>query len=262
VLFHGSRLHVAPAYEGVFKSNNLRTPEDVVRLWIKEPADPARRSRVAEHRIPRGGGSEHWFVKTYDYFWPDRFRTLFIPARAKREFMNLEGLARLHLPVPEAVAWGQTRRLGFVTCSFLITRAIENAVDLRDLADTGKAPFPLPSRRERLDLIRTFARRLRRCHDEGWFIHTLFFKNLLLARGAAGYEIHVIDVPFARIWRNRLRPEAGRRRDFACLEKGAVGFISRTERMRFVRAYMATGERLSRADKSFLRSVTREVARF
>jgi len=262
VLFHGRQLFIHPEFESFFKAHSLATPEDVIRTWVKEPPDPARRSRVVELRLPHAGVTAHLFLKTYDYAWPDRFRTLFVPARVKREFRNLQGLSKLGMSVPQPIAYGQTRSMGFVTCSFVLTKAIENAIDLRELADRKPAPFPLPSRRERRALITTFARRLRRCHDDGWFIHTAFFKNLLLTKGYSGYEIHLIDVPFARIWRNRLRPEAGRLRDFACLAKGAAGFLTPGEQMAFYLAYRANSEKLEPSEKEFLRRVTIEARSF
>ena len=244
--FHGSRLVVHPSYAPTFRAQGVATPADAASKWA--PGD-GERSRVAEVRLPHAGGTAHLFVKTYHYPGLDRLRTLFIPARVRREYENLLGLAGFGLKVPLPVAYGETRRFGFLADSFLATEAIENAIDLRDLATgTSKAPFPLPGRKERRDLIGTFARALRRCHDAGWFLHTAFFKNLLLSRGAAGYELWVIDVPFAHIWRNRLMPGRGKVRDFACLAKGAVKLLTRTERMRFCRSYGDTS-------KGFLKQV-------
>jgi hypothetical protein len=103
-------------------------------------------------------------------------------------------------------------------------------------------------------LITAFARSLRRCHDAEWFLHTAFFKNLLLSRGPSGYELWVIDIPFARIWRNRLMPEQAKVRDFATLAKGAVKLLTRTERMRFCKSYGI-------ADRGFLRQVNAYLTR-
>jgi hypothetical protein len=245
VPFHGSRLVVHPEYEPTFKAQGVATPAGAAAKWA--PGD-GNRSRVADVRIPHAGSTAHLFIKTYHYPGLWRLRTLFIPARVRREYENLLGLHKLGLRVPLPVAYGETRRFGFLTDSFLATEAVENAVDLRDLASGARPPFPLPGRKERRELISTFARALRRCHDAGWFLHTAFFKNLLLSRGASGYELWVIDVPFAHIWRNRLMPGPATVRDFATLAKGAVKLLSRSERMRFCKAY-------GRTDRSFLEAV-------
>lgn len=237
--FHGSRLVVHPEYEPTFKAQGIATAADAAAKWAK---DAGERSHVAEVRVPHAGSTSHLFIKTYHYPGLWRLRTFCVPARVRREYENLLGLAKLGLRVPRAVAYGETRIFGFLADSFLATEAIENAIDLRELAaGTSTAPFPLPGRKERRELITGFARALRRCHDAEWFLHTAFFKNLLLSRGAAGYELWVIDVPFAHIWRNRLMPDRAKVRDFACLAKGAVKLLTRTERMRFCRSYGDTG---------------------
>lgn len=244
-MLHGSRLTVHPDFEKLFHLEGIRTFDEVVQRWVPDPPASDRLSVVAEAHL----AGRHFFVKRYRYAGGARFRTMFIPSRVRREYRNLLGLAKLGLRVPRPVAWGARRSLGFLTDSVLVTEAVAGAVDLRDLsAGTAKPAFTLPGPRERRELITSFARSLRRCHDAGWFLHTAFFKNLLLTRGAAGYVVWVIDVPFAHIWRNRLFPTAGRVRDFACLAKGAVKLLTRAERMRFARAY---GD----ADKGFLNAV-------
>jgi len=246
VPFHGSRLVVQPEYEPTLRAQGIATPADAASKWA--PGD-GNRSRVAEVRIPHAGSTAHLFIKTYHYPGPVRLRTFLVPARVRREYENLAGLSKLGMRVPRPVAYGETRIFGFLTDSFLATEAVENAIDLRELAvDASKSPFPLPGRKERRELITAFAHSLRRCHDAEWFLHTAFFKNLLLSKDRAGYALWVIDVPFAHIWRNRLMPDPAKVRDFACLAKGAVKLLTRTERMRFCKAYGETG-------KDFLRRV-------
>lgn len=236
--FHGSRLVVHPEYAPTFKAQGIATAGDAESKWAKG-ADG--RSYVAEVRVPHAGSTAHLFIKTYRYPGLWRLRTLFIPARVRREYENLVGLGKLGMRVPRPVAYGETRQFGFLTESFLATEAIENAIDLRELAaGTSKAPFPMPGRKERRELIMAFAHALRRCHDAEWFLHTAFFKNLLLSHDSSGYALWVIDVPFAHIWRNRLMPDPAKVRDFATLAKGAVKLLTRTERLRFCKAYGET----------------------
>jgi hypothetical protein len=232
MLMHGAAMEVAPGLRPAFEG--LSRPRDVIAKWGLEPASGATRSAVREVSLPQG----RFFLKVYAYSGPWRLRTIFIPARAGREFRNLERMASLGFRVPEPVAWGQERTLGFLRVSFVMTRAIENAVDLRTLIDRpGSAPHP-PGHERRI-LIGDFARTLRRAHEERFFIHTLRAKNLLLAREGGRWSLHVIDVPFAGIGRYRLFPDWGRVRDLAVLMKWARQLLSRTERMRFARLYGA-----------------------
>jgi hypothetical protein len=231
VLIHGVQMVVDPAVAGLF--DGLRAPRDVVERWFADVPLGARRSAVK----PLEG---KYFLKIYAYAGLWRLRTVFIVARAGREYRNLKRLRELGFRAPEPVAWGQARTLGFVSESFLLTRAVENAVELRKLIDDPQsAPWPLPDARERRRLIVEFARTLKKAHAEKYFLHTLRFKNLLLAREGTSYALHVIDVPFAGIGRYKLFPSWGRVRDMAVLMKGARQLLSKTDRMRFARAYGA-----------------------
>lgn len=234
MLIHGEDLAVHPDHRRLF--DGLRGPADVIAKWgAKVPASDVR-SAVAELTLPEG----HFFLKVYAYAGLWRLRTLFIKSRALREYRNLLRLGELGFRVPQAVACGQARTLGLVSDSFVMTRAIEKAASMWTfLHEAANAPFPFPGRAERLRLIGDFARTLRRAHEERFFIHTLRSKNVLLTREDGRYELNVIDVPFAGIWRWRLFPRGGRIRDLASLLKWARVLLTRTERMRFAKAYGA-----------------------
>lgn len=240
MLIHGAEMEVAPDLRPAFAG--LARPRDVIARWGPGVPPGGARSAVRELALPQG----RFFLKVYAYSGLWRLRTVFIAARAGREFRNLKRMAALGFRVPEAAAWGQERTLGFVGTSFVLTRAIEGAVDLRSVIDRpGSAPLPPSGERRRL--IGEFARTLRRAHEERFFIHTLRAKNLLLGREGDRWALHVIDVPFAGIGRYRLFPGWGRVRDLAVLMRWARQLLSRPDRMRFARAYGADRALLRKA---------------
>jgi hypothetical protein len=242
MLIHGSELVVHPDCPGIFEG--LTRPRDIIGRWGPPAPGSGARSAVRDLRLPGG----HFYFKIYTYTGLWRLRTLFIVSRARREYLNLLRMAGLGFRVPPPAAYGQERILGFVSTSFVMTRAVEGAVSLRALIDApSSAPWPLPSPAERRRLVEEFARTLRRAHEEGFFIHTLKGKNLLLAREEGEYRLYVIDVPFAGIWRWRIFRERGRVRDLAVLMRAARRLLTRTERMRFARAYGADAALLRKA---------------
>ncbi len=242
MLIHGAELVVHPDCRALFE--DLARPRDVIGRWGPPAPGAGARSAVRELRLPQG----HFYFKIYTYTGLWRLRTLFIISRARREYLNLLRMAELGFRVPPPAAYGQERTLGFVSTSFVMTRAVENAASLRSLIDSpSSAPWPLPSAAERRRLVDEFARTLRRAHDEGFFIHTLKGKNLLLAREEGEYRLYVIDVPFAGIWRWRIFREGGRVRDLAILMRAARRLLGRTERMRFARTYGADAALLRKA---------------
>lgn len=241
MLIHGVELVVHPDHRALF--DGLSSPREVLGKWGASAPPAGVRSSVADLRLPEG----RFFLKAYSYSGAARLRTVFIASRAGREYRNLLRMAGLGFSVPRPVACGQARTLGFVSDSFVMTRALEDAVPIWTFIYEAKtAPFPFPGRAERLRLIADFAKVLRRAHEEGFFIHTLRSKNVLLTKNGERYELNVIDVPFAGIWRWKLFPGAGRVRDLASLLKWARLLLTRTERMRFARAYGA--------DRALLRS--------
>ncbi len=241
MLIHGVELVVHPDRARLF--DGLPTPARVLERFGASIPPADRRSAVAELNLPEG----HFFLKVYAYSGPWRLRTFGVASRAGREYRNLLKLAELGFSVPRPAAWGQARTLGFLSESFVMTDAIEDPVSIWTYVyEREKAAFPWPPRAERLRLMVEFARSLRRAHEEGFFIHTLRSKNVLLTRDGDRYRVNVIDVPFAGIWRWRLMPRRGRVRDLASLMKWGRALLSRTERMRFAKLYGA--------DRDLLRS--------
>ena len=242
MLIHGVELVVHPEHRALLEG--LTSPSDVVAKWGAVRPASDQRSTVADLTLPQG----HYFLKIYAYQGLWRLRTLFVASRAIREYRNLLRLAEYGFQVPQPVAAGQARTLGFVGDSFVMTRAIEHPVSMWTYVyEAAKAPFPIPGRAERLRLIADFARVLRRAHDDRYFIHTLRSKNVLLTRDGDRYALHVIDVPFAGILRWKLFPRAGRIRDLALLMKWARALLSRTDRMRFATLYGASPDLLRAA---------------
>jgi hypothetical protein len=234
MLIQGVELVVHPDRASLFQG--LSSPAGALERWGASIPPANRRSAVADLKLPEG----HFFLKVYAYAGLWRLRTLGVVSRAGREYRNLLKLAALGFHVPKPAGWGQSRTLGFLSESFVMTEAIENPVPIWTYVyEKDKAAFPMPPRAERLRLIDEFARCLRRAHDEKFFIHTLRSKNVLLTREGDAYRVNVIDVPFAGIWRWRLFPRAGAVRDLASLMKWARQLLTKTERMRFAKRYGA-----------------------
>src|SRR5258706_14769435 len=167
MLIHGVELVVHPDHRPLLEG--LSTPRQVLEKGGAAFPPASRRSAVAELTLPSG----HYFLKVYAFSGLWRLRTVFIVSRAGREYRNLLKLAELGFSVPRPVAYGQARTAGFVSESFVMTRAIEGAASLRSLGDDpASAPFPLPSGPERRRPIDEFARTLRRAHEGKFFIHT------------------------------------------------------------------------------------------
>jgi len=170
-------------------------------------------------------------------------------SRQRREAENAVLLCRLGVPTAEVVAAGERRRFGCVTAAFVATREIPGAESMAERAEMLRN---MP-RRAKTALIEQLARVVRRMHEAGFIDHDLYLRNVLVRETPAGtHELFIIDSP--RGGRRRFGRRRGRLRDLACLSRDARALVSRIDRARFVKGYLAHA-RLDRADATFMRDV-------
>jgi tRNA A-37 threonylcarbamoyl transferase component Bud32 len=192
-------------------------------------------------------------VKKYRWRFPRILRTIGVKPRAVREYENLKALQERGVPVPTPIACGVNGVFGFVREAILITQKLEGARNLREKFHAIREGHePLPPRACRETLIRQLAEILKKLHAEKFFLHTLFDKNLLLD-GECG-TLYLIDVPFARILIQKLRPGTARIRDLATLNKSARRTLPKTDLLRFLRIYLGR-DKLTPSDKRLIRDV-------
>jgi len=117
-------------------------------------------------------------VKVYHYpTWRDRMRgilrnTIAAPSRVRREADNLHRLARLGVNDDLWLAAGESRSLGFLASSFLITRFI-------DAPSAGQFLEGTTDSLRRLQFCELLGRFVARLHREGFVDRDLHLRNLL-----------------------------------------------------------------------------------
>ncbi len=100
---------------------------------------------------------------------------------------------------------------------------------------------------------------LQRAHRKRFFHFDLKWRNILVHRDAGGhYRCTWIDCPRGRYM--HLRPGRGQVVDLSSLARLALSYLSRTQRLRFIYAYL--GERASRQRaRRLFRKVDRHLSR-
>jgi heptose I phosphotransferase len=139
--------------------------------------------------------------------------------------------------------------------SFVVTAALDGCTKLSDLArESLGGPNHAQLRREMIAAVAGIARSM---HAAGMHHQDFYLAHLLLRKGAESDEprVYVIDLGRARA----VRKLAGRWivKDLAQLDYSA-GLLSRSERMRFLRAYL--GRRLDAGDGRLIRRISRKSA--
>jgi tRNA A-37 threonylcarbamoyl transferase component Bud32 len=234
----------------LFESGDIHQPDHRWDVLADTPESIVYKVHPKHKALP-----ESVIVKKYRWTFPRILRTLGVKPRAVREYENLKALRERGVPVPTPIACGVSATLGFVREAILITEELEGARNLREKFHAIREGHePLPDRACRETLIRQLAETLKQLHAEKFFLHTLFDKNLLLD-GECG-TLYIIDVPFARILIQKLRPGTARLRDLATLNKSARRTLPKTDLIRFLRIYLGR-DKLTPEDRRLVRDVDR-----
>ncbi|MBW8058514.1 MAG: lipopolysaccharide kinase InaA family protein [Candidatus Methylomirabilales bacterium] len=172
---------------------------------------------------------------------------------ASQEWTALQKARRLGLPVPRPVALG-VRKGVLRHESFLVTEALDGALPLQTVLFGERSVRG----RRRWDVIRAAAGVLRRMHDAGVSQGDLHLGNMLARPGVGADEVFLIDLQRAQVGA-RVR-EAIRWRDLAILH-GGCREASLTDRLRFLKAYLAGPPPMSTDLKSLVAHLERRGLR-
>ena len=164
--------------------------------------------------------------------------------RALDQLLSAVRLERAGIPTPAVLAVGSARAFGLFREQAIVTRQLEGARNLYELA--GGAP---PHDRRR-DILRLCADLLRQLHDAGFLHGDLNVSNLVMERGPSGETLHVVDLDRGRFRlvvtpRERLANLARLLRSY---EKWIAGSLrlSPREEICFLRCYVGHDRELTR----------------
>jgi tRNA A-37 threonylcarbamoyl transferase component Bud32 len=159
-------------------------------------------------------------------------KTWFRKSPAARELAALQEVRRRGLPAPEPIGLGENRGISKRE-SFLVTAEVTGAAPLEALVLEKHRLAP----RKRWKLIAEVAALIRKAHDRGISQRDLHLGNFLVRQGASEFEVFLVDLQRVLIGRS-LAPGA-RWENLSVLHGGCTA-ASRTDRLRFLQAYLAT----------------------
>jgi hypothetical protein len=204
-----------------------------------------KQCRVFFHSTPEGD----FYVKHY-------FRCLgpgswLRYSRFEVEVRNLRWFRYQKIPTCDIAAIGTERNGLKLERAVLVTRAIENTMDLARLAQ--KNPAFKNNRKWRTDILLQVADILRFFHKQRFCHNDFQWRNILVREDTGNTEVFMIDCPFGRkfSW-----PMLGYRKikDLGSLDEHARKHISRTERLRFYKHYTGRNK-LNGSDKKVIRKM-------
>lgn len=165
---------------------------------------------------------------------PDRVtwvRQLLRAAKGRREFDRLERLARLGVPAPRPLGWGDCPGWLGAGESLVVTLALDDVTPLNRLLIDRALNV-----RQRLDLVRELGRFVAKLHDAG-VDHTDLHLGNIVVRFTPRIELFLVDLDAVG-----LRRPLDRERSLANLvlfTRGCLPASGRADRLRFLHAYAA-----------------------
>jgi hypothetical protein len=221
---------IAPALRGTPLGAALASPHRLLDRPGARFVKDHRRTAVAATTLE---GREIFVKRFKPYAWYRRLEWVFAPTPARRCWRQSAALERAGFRVAPPLALAETRSFGLPADCYFVTASLDGAEPAgrfwRDRA-SGLGS------RERRRILVAFARELRRFHDAGFYSGDANTDNFLVRLGTAGEpEFFLLDLENVR------RPgQVSRRRrvkNLVQLQRPVRGEVSRTDRLRFLRAY-------------------------
>lgn len=225
-------------------------PDDLLTQFLADPAalfarpgakvlKDSRTSTVAELVLPLADGPRAVVLKRVNVrHWSEPVKNLFRPSAVWRSWVNGHALRDRLLPTPRPLAAVHVRRRGLPAEGYLLVEKVSDPVDLT-------APPPL-----------ALARLVRQMHDRGVSHRDLKAANVLLEGGTMPTLIDLVGVRVGRPVPFRQRAKELARLNASFLHSP----VTRSDRLRFLRTYLAAGERLAPDWKGWWRAIARATA--
>lgn len=184
------------------------------------------------YRVELPGGT--YFYKHYrSVKWHDTLQNLLRPTKAEREWDGIQTIRRFGVKTVEPVGVGVVDHTGFRGDSFLITREIENTVQLDDLLETASPSEGTLS--DRAKIIEELACITATLHNNGFVHRDYHAGNFLVRNVGLRPEVFLLDLhPTFQTKRFR-RSHAGQM--IGQLNHFLSRFASRADSLRFFDAY-------------------------
>jgi tRNA A-37 threonylcarbamoyl transferase component Bud32 len=261
----GRTRHYPKARAGRLSGYAVRDlPADVLGALLKDPdrlltsghvLKDSRTSTVAAFTLPAGQRVVLKRVNVRRGWEPAK--NLLRPSAVIRSWVAGHALRDRWLPTPRPLAALHARRHGLPAEGYLLVEEVPGAVGLPE-AVAGLAALPPAERgRQLADCLHRLARVVRQMHDRHVSHRDLKAPNLMLANGT---EPVFIDLVGVRV--GRAVSVSQRAKELARLNASFLGsaVVRRSDRLRFLRAYLAAGPAVGGDWRTWWRAVARATA--
>lgn len=213
--------------------------EDPLSFTQEMGGEVLKESRFRWAAILRLPGGQRIFLKRdRTKGWSEFLKYLFLPSRARKEWLVSYQLQNRNLPIPKPLGWMEKGRMGVVKESYFLCEAIGSGISLDDfLRSDQRAPF-----NELVDLVK-------KIHDSGLFHGDLHTGNFLWN----GESLCLTDLHSAKIV-GRLSLHQ-RLWNLAHLFHSLRSFWTETDFMRFLQEYFKEDSAFSEGKGEILQKI-------
>ncbi|MEK7486445.1 MAG: lipopolysaccharide kinase InaA family protein [Planctomycetota bacterium] len=186
-----------------------------------------------------------FYLKTYTYpklIW----RYNFLHSRVHYEWESLQFLKKIGLNTPTAIAYGEDRgRLARLKSCFIMTEGVPDSKNMDHFVpEFFQRTRNSAWRQQKNQMITQLAEHTATMHNHYFIAHDFFWRNILIQENST-VRYSFIDCPkgeqaetYPEVFR-KCRMNWGRIKDLASLDKTAPDFLTRVDRLRFLKAYLA-----------------------
>lgn len=226
-----------------FRNNNLEQTlltgeKELQEDYQLTPILSSPFARVNKFNVTFDGLEKQVYLKQYLYrsTW-DFIKHLVRSSRARRAFKASLMLERNGFEAPVIVAMGEYKSSFLDRGNFLVTLEVEDAKHIYKFIPKSSENLTTEQLRGKRELIRAFGHTVGRMHAASIFHGDLRLGNVLVRREKSGWHLFFIDNERTRQFR-RL-PARLRLKNLVQANMLISGCITRTDRMRFLNAYLS-----------------------
>jgi len=232
--FHGDHLLYADGWEKVLSEIGIKTNADWHTFEMGTLVSGS--ARVNCYRCSLENGEVIYFKRYVLRRRKPQF-TYPLPSKPVVENFGFNALNEIGIPSLDVLAIGERRKYGRLIAGFIVTRSIENSVDLETFAANQWYNMPEPQRSQAyLQISESILMQLKTAHEHNFCHHDLKWRNILVQEKGGVYKTTWIDCPRAEYM--RLRNKRRILVDIGSLARLAMSYLPVHEQLRWLQRYV------------------------